>query len=134
MASDYVNYPLSGVAASADFLAKNKPIAISFIKGLLEGAKFARENKSDSLSFIRSYLKVPDDEAEKSYDFLIKEMPPDLLPEDAVVRAAVSTSRKALSSYRRMRFRISPGSETGHSSKPRGKRIYTLAEGLRKLS
>jgi NitT/TauT family transport system substrate-binding protein len=96
MASDYVNYPLSGVAASADFLAKNKAIAISFLKGLMEGAKFTRENKSDALSFIKSYFKVPDDEAEKSYDFLIKEMPPDLLPEDAVVRAGMDFAKSAL--------------------------------------
>ena len=96
MASDYVNYPLSGVAASADFLAKNKAVAISFLKGLLEGAKFARENKSDTLSFIKSYLKVPDEEAEKSYDFLIKEMPQDLLPEDAVVRAGMDFAKSAL--------------------------------------
>jgi NitT/TauT family transport system substrate-binding protein len=96
MASDYVNYPLSGVAASADFLAKNKAVAISFLKGLIEGAKFTRENKSESLSFIKSYLKVPDDEAEKSYDFLIKEMPPDLLPEDAVVRTGMDFAKSAL--------------------------------------
>jgi NitT/TauT family transport system substrate-binding protein len=96
MASDYVNYPLSGVAASADFLAKNKAVAISFLKGLIEGAKFTRENKSESLSFIKSYLKVPDDEAEKSYDFLIKEMPPDLLPGDAVVRAGMDFAKSAL--------------------------------------
>jgi ABC-type nitrate/sulfonate/bicarbonate transport system substrate-binding protein len=96
MASDYVNYPLSGVAASADFLAKNKALAVSFLKGLAEGARFVRQNKSDSLNFIKSYLKVPDDEAEKSYDFLIKEMPPDLIPEDAVVRAGMDFARSAL--------------------------------------
>ena len=96
LASDYVNYPLSGVAASADFLAKNKPVAISFLKGLLEGAKFVRENKSDSISFIKSYLKVPDDEAEKSYDFLIKEMPQDLIPEDSVIRAGMDFAKSAL--------------------------------------
>jgi NitT/TauT family transport system substrate-binding protein len=96
LASDYVNYPLSGVAASADFLAKNKAIAVSFLKGLMEGAKFARENKSDSVAFIKNYLKVPDDEAEKSYDFLIKEMPQDLLPEDAVIRAGIDFAKSAL--------------------------------------
>jgi NitT/TauT family transport system substrate-binding protein len=96
MASDYVNYPLSGVAASADFLAKNRAVAISFLKGLMEGAKFTRENKSDSVTFIKSYLKVPDDEAEKSYEFLIKEMPPDLLPEDAVVRSGMDFAQSAL--------------------------------------
>jgi NitT/TauT family transport system substrate-binding protein len=96
MASDYVNYPLSGVAASADFLAKNKAVAVSFLKGLMEGAKFTRENKSDAVSFIKSYLKVPDEEAEKSYDFLIKEMPQGLLPEDAVVRAGMDFAKSAL--------------------------------------
>ena len=96
LASDYVNYPLSGVAASADFLAKNKAVAVSFLKGLMEGAKFARENKSDSVAFIKEYLKVPDDEAEKSYDFLIKEMPQDLIPEDAVIRAGIDFAKSAL--------------------------------------
>ena len=96
LASDYVNYPLSGVAASADFLAKNKAVAVSFLKGLMEGAKFARENKSDSVAFIKDYLKVPDDEAEKSYDFLIKEMPQDLIPEDAVIRAGIDFAKSAL--------------------------------------
>lgn len=96
LASDYVNYPLSGVAASADFLAKNKAVAVSFLKGLMEGAKFARENKSDSVAFIKDYLKVPDDEAEKSYDFLIKEMPQDLISEDAVIRAGIDFAKSAL--------------------------------------
>jgi NitT/TauT family transport system substrate-binding protein len=96
LASDYVNYPLSGVAASADFLAKNRPVAISFMKGLLEGAKFVRQNKNDSVTFIKSYLKVPDDEAEKSYDFLIKEMPQELIPEDAVIRAGIDFAKSAL--------------------------------------
>jgi NitT/TauT family transport system substrate-binding protein len=102
LASDYVNYPLSGVAGSVDFLAKNKPVAISFLKGLLEGAKFVRQNRSDSLNFIKTYLKVPDDEAEKSYDFLIKEMPQDLIPEDAVIRAGMDFAKSAL--------KLSPGS------------------------
>ena len=96
LASDYVNYPLSGVAASTDFLAKNKPVTIAFIRGLLEGSKFVRQNKSDSVTFIKSYLKVPDDEAEKSYDFLIKEMPQDLIPEDAVIRAGIDFAQSAL--------------------------------------
>jgi NitT/TauT family transport system substrate-binding protein len=96
VASDYVNYPLSGVAASADFLAKNRALAVSFLKALGEGARFVRQNKSDSLNFIKGYLKVPDDEAEKSYDFLIKEMPQDLIPEDAVVRAGMDFARSAL--------------------------------------
>ena len=62
----------------------------------MEGAKFARENKSDSVAFSKEYLKVPDDEAEKSYDFLIKEMPQDLIPEDAVILAGIDFAKSAL--------------------------------------
>lgn len=95
-ASDYVNYPLSGVATSADLLAKNKPLVTSFLKGLLEGAKFVRQNKSETITFIKGYLKVPDDEAEKSYDFLVKEMPQDLIADDGAMRTAMEFARHAI--------------------------------------
>ncbi|HEY7167328.1 MAG TPA: ABC transporter substrate-binding protein [Candidatus Binatia bacterium] len=95
-ASDFATYPLSGVAASVDFLAKNRQLAISFLKGLIEGAKFTRQNKGEAVTFIKSYLKVPDDEAEKSYEFLLKQMPPDFVPEDSVIRSAMEFARSAL--------------------------------------
>jgi NitT/TauT family transport system substrate-binding protein len=95
-ASDYVNYPLSGVATSSDQLVQNKAMIISFLKGLLQGARFARENKSDTVAFIKSYLKVPDEEAEKSYDFLIKEMPQDLIPDDQIMRTGMEFARHSL--------------------------------------
>ena len=95
-ASDYVNYPLSGVATSSDQLLQNKTTVISFLKGLLQGAKFVRENKKDTVAFIKDYLKVPDDEAEKSYDFLLKEMPQDLIPDDQVIRTGIEFARHAL--------------------------------------
>jgi NitT/TauT family transport system substrate-binding protein len=95
-ASDYVNYPLSGVATSDDQLVKNRPVAMSFLKGLLEGAKYVRENRSEMIGFVKGYLKVPEDEAEKSYDFLIKQMPQDLIPDDAPIRTAMEFARHAL--------------------------------------
>jgi NitT/TauT family transport system substrate-binding protein len=95
-ASDYVNYPLSGVATSEDYLVKNRPVVISFIKGLLEGAKYVRQNRGEMIEFIKGYLKVPGDEAEKSYDFLMKEMPQDLIPGDGPIRTAMEFARHAL--------------------------------------
>jgi len=95
-ASDYVNYPLSGVATSSDQLLQNKPTVISFLKGLVEGAKFVRESRKDTVAFIKNYLKVPDDEAEKSYDFLLKQMPQDLIPDDQVIRTSMEFARHAL--------------------------------------
>ena len=94
--SDFANYPLSGVAASDDFLSRNKPMAVSFLKALVEGARFARQNKGDAVAFIKTYLKVPDDEAEKSYQFLIKQMPQDLIPDDSVIRAGMDFAKSAL--------------------------------------
>jgi NitT/TauT family transport system substrate-binding protein len=96
VASDYVNYPLSGVATSSDQLVQNKAMVISFLKGLLQGARSVHENKSDAVAFIKSYLKVPDEEAEKSYEFLIKEMPQDLIPDDAAIRTGMEFARHSL--------------------------------------
>ena len=96
VASDYVNYPLSGVATSSEQLVKNKAMVVSFLKSLLEGSRFVREKRSDTVDFIKAYLKVPDDEAEKSYDFLVKEMPQGLIPDDAVIRTAMEFARHAL--------------------------------------
>jgi ABC-type nitrate/sulfonate/bicarbonate transport system substrate-binding protein len=96
LASDYVNYPLSGVATSAEQLVKNRPAAIAFLKALMEGAKFVRQNKADTVGFIKGYLKVPDDEAEKSYDFLIQQMPPDLIPDDGTMRTGMEFAQHAL--------------------------------------
>ncbi len=96
MASDYVNYPLSGVASSSEQLVKNKPVVIAFLKSLLEGSRFVRQKRSDTVNFIKAYLKVPDDEAEKSYDFLVKEMPQGLIPDDAVIRTGMEFARHAL--------------------------------------
>jgi len=95
-ASDYVNYPLSGVATSSDQLVQNKAMILSFLKGLLQGARYVRENKTDTLAFIKSYLKVPGEEAERSYDFLIKEMPPSLIPDDQIMRTGMEFARHAL--------------------------------------
>jgi NitT/TauT family transport system substrate-binding protein len=96
LASDYVNYPLSGAATSVDQLAKNKPTVIAFLKGLIEGSRFVRQNKEETVNFIKGYLKVPDDEAHKSYEFLVKEMPQDLLPDDGAMRPAMEFARHAL--------------------------------------
>ncbi|MGE5819677.1 MAG: ABC transporter substrate-binding protein [Deltaproteobacteria bacterium] len=96
VASDYVNYPLSGVATSSEQLVKNRAMVISFLKSVLEGSRFVREKRSDTVDFIKAYLKVPDDEAEKSYDFLVKEMPQGLIPDDAVIRTAMEFARHAL--------------------------------------
>ena len=95
-ASDFATYPLSGVAASVNFVAKNKPVAVSFLKGLLDGAAFVRQNKGEAVSFIKAYLNVPDEEAEKSYQFLLKQMPQDFIPEDTVIRSAMDFARSAL--------------------------------------
>lgn len=95
-ASDYVKYPLSGIAASADWLAKNKPRAVSFMQALLEGSAFVRENKNEAVGFIKDYLRVPDEEAERSYEFLLKEMPQKLTADDSAIHTAMDFAARAL--------------------------------------
>jgi len=95
-ASDYVKYPLSGIATSADLLAKNKAWVVSFMKALLEGSRFVRENKNETVRFIKNYLAVPDEEAQRSYEFLLKEMPQKLIAEDSAIRTAMEFAGRAL--------------------------------------
>lgn len=79
-------------------LASMRGLPIRTIAVILQSASYVLVGQSNfrSSSELKGYLKVPDDEAEKSYDFLIKEMPQDLTPEDAVVRAGMDFAQSAL--------------------------------------
>ena len=45
---------------------------------------------------MKSYLRIGDEEAEKSYEFLVKDMPANLVPDDAVIRSAINFAAKSL--------------------------------------
>jgi hypothetical protein len=48
------------------------------------------------VSLIKSYLRIGDEEAEKSYEFLVKDIPPHLVPDDSVIRSAMNFAAKSL--------------------------------------
>jgi NitT/TauT family transport system substrate-binding protein len=93
---DVLDYPFSGVATSADLLARERDFTAAFLRGLNAGAQDVKQDRRDAVNFIKSYLRIGDEEAESSYEFLIKDIPPNLLPDDSVIRAAMNFAAKSL--------------------------------------
>ena len=45
-----------------------------------------KQRKSEMIPFLKSYLDVPEDEAAKSYEFLVSHMPDNMIVDDAVIK------------------------------------------------
>ena len=93
---DVIDYPFSGVATSADLLARERDFAVAFLKALVAGTQEVKQNRNESIGIMKSYLRIGDEEAEKSYEFLVKDMPANLVPDDAVIRSAINFAAKSL--------------------------------------
>jgi hypothetical protein len=48
------------------------------------------------IPFLREYLDVPEDQAVKSYEFLLSHMPDNMIVDDAVIRQAMEFAAHAL--------------------------------------
>ncbi len=93
---DFVRYPLNGVAASADFLANNRDSVLAFLRGLAGGVRDVKSRRSETIAFVKEYLELPEEEAVKSYEFLVSSMPDNLVTDDAVIKKAIEFASRAL--------------------------------------
>jgi NitT/TauT family transport system substrate-binding protein len=93
---DFVRYPLNGVAASTDFLANNRDLVIAFLRGLSGGIREVKQRRSEMIAFVKAYLELPEEEAVKSYDFLVSNMPDNLVTDDAIIRTAMEFAGHAI--------------------------------------
>jgi NitT/TauT family transport system substrate-binding protein len=93
---DFVRYPLNGVAASVDFLANNRDLVLAFLRGVAGGVREVKQRRAEMTAFVKSYLKLPDDEALKSYEFLVDNMPDNLITDDPTIRKAMEFAGHAL--------------------------------------
>ncbi len=48
------------------------------------------------ITFLKGYLEVPEDEAVKSYEFLVSHMPDNMIVDDAVIKSAMEFAASAL--------------------------------------
>jgi NitT/TauT family transport system substrate-binding protein len=93
---DFVRYPLNGIAASTEFLAKNRSLAISLLKGVAAGVKEVKQHKPETIAFIKKYLSLKDEDAASSYDFLVANSQDDLIAEDAIIQSAINFAAQSL--------------------------------------
>ena len=93
---DYVRYPMNGISGSPDYFTANRDLVLAVLRGMAGGARDVKERKSDMITFLKGYLEVPEDEAAKSYEFLISHMPDNMIVDDAVIRSAMEFAASAL--------------------------------------
>jgi NitT/TauT family transport system substrate-binding protein len=93
---DFVRYPLNGIAASNEFLEKNRPLAISLLKGVAAGVRDVKQRKSDTIAFIKKYLSLKEDDAANSYEFLVANSREDLIADDSVIQSAINFAAQSL--------------------------------------
>src|SRR3990172_273617 len=70
-APDYVRFPINGVSGSPDYFSANRDLAVALLRGMAGGVRDVKQRKSEMITFLKSYLDVPEDEAAKSYEFLV---------------------------------------------------------------
>ena len=93
---DYVRYPTNGISGLPDYFAANRDLVLAILRGIAGGVRDAKQRKPEMVTFLKSYLDVPEDEAAKSYDFLVSHMPDNMIVDDAVIRQAMEFAASAL--------------------------------------
>ena len=92
---DYVRYPMNGISGSPDYFAANRDLVLALLRGMAGGVRDIKQRKSEMITFLKSYLEVPEDEAAKSYEFLISHMPDNSIADDGVIRSAMEFAASA---------------------------------------
>ena len=93
---DFVRYPMNGISGSPDFFAANHDLTLALLRGVAGGVRDVKQRRSEMIPFLKEYLEVPEDEAAKSYDFLLSHMPDNMIVDDAVIRKAMEFAAYAL--------------------------------------
>jgi ABC-type nitrate/sulfonate/bicarbonate transport system substrate-binding protein len=93
---DYVRYPTNGISGLPDYFAANRDLVLAVLRGVAGGIRDVKQRKSEMITFLKSYLEVPEDEAAKSYEFLVSHMPDNMIVDDAVIRQGMEFAASAL--------------------------------------
>jgi ABC-type nitrate/sulfonate/bicarbonate transport system substrate-binding protein len=95
-APDLVRYPMNGISGSPEYFAANRELVVALLRGMAGGVRDVKQRKSEMIPFLKSYLDVPEDEANKSYEFLVSHMPDNMIVDDAVIKQAMEFAGSAL--------------------------------------
>lgn len=93
---DYVRYPTNGISGLPDYFAANRDLVLAVLRGVAGGIRDVKQRKSEMITFLKSYLDVPEDEAAKSYEFLVSHMSDNMIVDDAVIRQAMEFAASSL--------------------------------------
>jgi NitT/TauT family transport system substrate-binding protein len=85
-----------GVAGSTDFLTGNRELVLAFLRGVAGGVRDVKQRKAEMIPFVKEYLKIPEEEAVKSYEFLVANMSDNLETDDPTILKAMQFAGNAL--------------------------------------
>jgi len=95
-APDLVRYPMNGISGSPEYFAANRDLTVAILRGMAGGVREVKQRRAEMIPFLKSYLDVPEDEATKSYEFLVAHMPDNMIVDDAVIKSAMEFAAAAL--------------------------------------
>jgi hypothetical protein len=87
---------MNGISGSPDYFAKNRDLVLALLRGVAGGVRDVKQRRSEMIPFLKEYLEVPEDEAVKSYEFLLGHMPDNMIVDDAVITKAMEFAAHAL--------------------------------------
>jgi len=71
-------------------------LVLAILRGVAGGVRDVKQRRSEMIPFLKEYLEVPEDEAVKSYDFLLSHMPDNMIVDDVVIRQAMEFAAYSL--------------------------------------
>jgi len=78
------------------FCPANRDLVLAVLCGIAAGIRDVKQRKPEMVTFLKTYLDVPEDEALKSYEFLINHMPDNMIVDDAVIKQAMEFAATSL--------------------------------------
>lgn len=71
---DVLDLPLSGIGTSTKKIRENPEQIRRLVRGTLKAMQYIRDNRADSLRMMVDYLKLPEGDAGKIYDFSVRSL------------------------------------------------------------
>ena len=76
--------------------AANRDLVLVVLRGIASGIRDVKQRKPEMIAFVERYLDVPEDEAVKSYEFLVRHFPDNMIVDDAAIKQAMEFAASSL--------------------------------------
>lgn len=90
-AADYVELPVTGLAASLERMQKHPDEVRAMLRSLYKGLRFIKSNRAGAIQLIVQFLRVDEGVAAETYDATAKYLSDNGVSSEAAIQAAIET-------------------------------------------